>query len=252
MNKIEKLAQIMKDSSNIVFFGGAGVSTESGLKDFRSKDGLYHEKYDYPPEEILSHHFFLENTKEFYKFYKDKMNSLNYKPNITHYVLAKLEEKGLLKAIITQNIDGFHQMAGSKNVLELHGSILRNYCMKCNKFYDAEYIFSKEDIPKCSCGGIIKPEVVLYEEPLDNEILKQAVKEISKADTLIIGGTSLNVYPAAGLINYFQGKNLILINKEKTPYDNKCNLIIYDSIEKVMEALDEKIGNTKKCTRKDG
>lgn len=252
MNKIEKLAQIMKDSSNIVFFGGAGVSTESGLKDFRSKDGLYHEKYDYPPEEILSHHFYLENTKEFYKFYKDKMNSLNYKPNITHYVLAKLEEKGLLKAIITQNIDGFHQMAGSKNVLELHGSILRNYCMKCNKFYDAEYIFSKEDIPKCSCGGIIKPEVVLYEEPLDNEILKQAVKEISKADTLIIGGTSLNVYPAAGLINYFQGKNLILINKEKTPYDNKCNLIIYDSIGKVMEALDEKIGNTKKCTRKDG
>ena len=252
MNKIEKLAQIMKDSSNIVFFGGAGVSTESGLKDFRSKDGLYHEKYDYPPEEILSHHFFLENTKEFYKFYKDKMNSLNYKPNITHYVLAKLEEKGLLKAIITQNIDGFHQMAGSKNVLELHGSILRNYCMKCNKFYDAEYIFSKEDIPKCSCGGIIKPEVVLYEEPLDNEILKQAVKEISKADTLIIGGTSLNVDPAAGLINYFQGKNLILINKEKTPYDNKCNLIIYDSIGKVMEALDEKIGNTKKCTRKDG
>ena len=252
MNKIEKLAQIMKDSSNIVFFGGAGVSTESGLKDFRSKDGLYHEKYDYPPEEILSHHFFLENTKEFYKFYKDKMNSLNYKPNITHYVLAKLEEKGLLKAIITQNIDGFHQMAGSKNVLELHGSILRNYCMKCNKFYDAEYIFSKEDIPKCSCGGIIKPEVVLYEEPLDNEILKQAVKEISKADTLIIGGTSLNVYPVAGLINYFQGKNLILINKEKTPYDNKCNLIIYDSIGKVMEALDEKIGNTKKCTRKDG
>ena len=251
MNKIEKLAQIMKDSSNIVFFGGAGVSTESGLKDFRSKDGLYHEKYDYPPEEILSHHFFLENTKEFYKFYKDKMNSLNYKPNITHYVLAKLEEKGLLKAIITQNIDGFHQMAGSKNVLELHGSILRNYCMKCNKFYDAEYIFSKEDIPKCSCGGIIKPEVVLYEEPLDNEILKQAVKEISKADTLIIGGTSLNVYPAAGLINYFQGKNLILINKEKTPYDNKCNLIIYDSIGKVMEALDEKIGNTKKCIRKD-
>lgn len=252
MNEIERLAQIIKDSSNTVFFGGAGVSTESGLKDFRSKDGLYHEKYKYPPEEILSHHFFLENTKEFYKFYKDKMNSLNYKPNITHYVLAKLEEKGLLKAIITQNIDGFHQMAGSKNVLELHGSILRNYCMKCNKFYDAEYIFSKEDIPKCSCGGIIKPEVVLYEEPLDNEILKQAVKEISKADTLIIGGTSLNVYPAAGLINYFQGKNLILINKEKTPYDNKCNLIIYDSIGKVMEALDEKIGNTKKCTRKDG
>ena len=251
MNKIEKLAQIITDSSNIVFFGGAGVSTESGLKDFRSKDGLYHEKYAYPPTLFRSHHFFLENTKEFYKFYKDKMNSLNYKPNITHYVLAKLEEKGLLKAIITQNIDGFHQMAGSKNVLELHGSILRNYCMKCNKFYDAEYIFSKEDIPKCSCGGIIKPDVVLYEESLETEILKKAIKEISNADTLIIGGTSLNVYPAAGLINYFQGKNLILINKEKTPYDSKCNLVIYDSIGKVMEALDEEIGNTKKYTRKD-
>ena len=237
MNEIERLAQIIKDSSNTVFFGGAGVSTESGLKDFRSKDGLYHEKYKYPPEEILSHHFFLENTQEFYKFYRDKMNSLNYKPNITHHVLAKLEEKGLLKAIITQNIDGFHQMAGSKNVLELHGSVLRNHCMKCQKFYDAEYIFSSKDIPKCSCGGIIKPEVVLYEEPLDDEILKKAIKEISAADTLIIGGTSLNVYPAAGLINYFQGKNLVLINKEKTAYDIKCNLVIHDSIGKVMEKI---------------
>lgn len=237
MNEIERLAQTIKDSSNTVFFGGAGVSTESGLKDFRSKDGLYHEKYKYPPEEILSHHFFLENTKEFYSFYKNKLNSLNYKPNITHTVLAKLEEKGLLKAIITQNIDGFHQMAGSKNVLELHGSVLRNYCMKCQKFYDAEYIFSSKDIPKCSCGGIIKPEIVLYEEPLDNEILKKAIKEISAADTLIIGGTSLNVYPAAGLINYFQGKNLVLINKEKTAYDIKCNLVIHDSIGKVMEKI---------------
>ena len=251
MDKIKELETIIKKSNYIVFFGGAGVSTESGLKDFRSKDGLYHEKYDYPPEEILSHHFFLENTEEFYKFYRDKMNSLNYKPNITHYVLARLEEKGLLKAIITQNIDGFHQRAGSKNVLELHGSIHRNYCMKCNKFYDAEYIFSKEDIPKCSCGGIIKPDVVLYEESLETEILKKAIKEISNADTLIIGGTSLNVYPAAGLINYFQGKNLILINKEKTPYDSKCNLVIYDSIGKVMEALDKKISNTQKYTRKD-
>ena len=237
MNEIERLAQIIKDSSNTVFFGGAGVSTESGLKDFRSKDGLYHEKYKYPPEEILSHHFFLENTQEFYKFYRDKMNSLNYKPNITHHVLAKLEEKGILKAIITQNIDGFHQMAGSKNVLELHGSVLRNHCIKCHNFYAAEYIFSSKDIPKCSCGGIIKPEVVLYEEPLDDEILKKAIKEISAADTLIIGGTSLNVYPAAGLINYFQGKNLVLINKEKTAYDIKCNLVIHDSIGKVMEKI---------------
>lgn len=251
MNKIESLAQIIKNSSSTVFFGGAGVSTESGLKDFRSKDGLYHEKYTYPPEEILSHHFFIEHTEEFYKFYKDKLNSLNYKPNITHTVLANLEQKGLIKTIITQNIDGFHQMSGSKNVLELHGSVLRNHCMKCHKFYDAEYVFSSKDIPKCSCGGIIKPEVVLYEEPLNVEILNKAIKEIEKADTLIIGGTSLNVYPAAGLINYFHGKNLILINKDKTTYDEKCDLVIYDSIGKVMKALDEKICNTKKYARKD-
>ena len=237
MDKIKELETIIKESNYIVFFGGAGVSTESGLKDFRSKDGLYHEKYIYPPEEILSHHFFLENTEEFYKFYKDKMNSLNYKPNITHYVLAKLEEKGLLKAIITQNIDGFHQRAGSKNVLELHGSVLRNYCMKCHRFYNAEYIFSSLGIPKCSCGGLIKPEVVLYEEPLDDEILKKAIKEISNADTLIIAGTSLNVYPAAGLINYFKGKHLVLINKEKTQYDTICDLVIHDSIGKVMEKI---------------
>ena len=237
MDKIKELETIIKKSNYIVFFGGAGVSTESGLKDFRSKDGLYHEKYDYPPEEILSHHFFLENTEEFYKFYKDKLNSLNYKPNIAHIVLAKLEEKGLLKAIITQNIDGFHQMAGSKNVLELHGSVLRNYCMKCHRFYNAEYIFSSLGIPKCSCGGLIKPEVVLYEEPLDDEILKKAIKEISNADTLIIAGTSLNVYPAAGLINYFKGKHLVLINKEKTQYDTICDLVIHDSIGKVMEKI---------------
>lgn len=237
MDKIKELETIIKESNYIVFFGGAGVSTESGLKDFRSKDGLYHEKYIYPPEEILSHHFFLENTEEFYKFYKDKLNSLNYKPNIAHIVLAKLEEKGLLKAIITQNIDGFHQMAGSKNVLELHGSVLRNYCMKCHRFYNAEYIFSSLGIPKCKCGGLIKPEVVLYEEPLDDEILKKAIKEISNADTLIIAGTSLNVYPAAGLINYFKGKHLVLINKEKTQYDTICDLVIHDSIGKVMEKI---------------
>ena len=237
MDKIKELETIIKESNYIVFFGGAGVSTESGLKDFRSKDGLYHEKYIYPPEEILSHHFFLENTEKFYTFYKDKLNSLNYKPNIAHIVLAKLEEKGLLKAIITQNIDGFHQMAGSKNVLELHGSVLRNYCMKCHRFYNAEYIFSSLGIPKCSCGGLIKPEVVLYEEPLDDEILKKAIKEISNADTLIIAGTSLNVYPAAGLINYFKGKHLVLINKEKTQYDTICDLVIHDSIGKVMEKI---------------
>ena len=237
MNKIETLAQMIKSSSNTVFFGGAGVSTESGLKDFRSKDGLYHEKYKYPPEEILSHHFFLENQEEFYKFYRDKLNSLNYQPNITHIVLAKLEQKGLLNTIITQNIDGFHQMAGSKNVIELHGSVLRNYCMKCNKFYDAKKVFSTQGIPKCSCGGIIKPDVVLYEEPLNEEDLENAINKVKEAELLIIGGTSLNVYPAAGLINYFKGKHLVLINKEKTPYDTLCDLVIYDNIGKVMKEL---------------
>ena len=237
MNKIETLALMIKSSSNTVFFGGAGVSTESGLKDFRSKDGLYHEKYKYQPEEILSHHFFLENQEEFYKFYRDKLNSLNYQPNITHIVLAKLEQKGLLNTIITQNIDGFHQMAGSKNVIELHGSVLRNYCMKCNKFYDAKKVFSTQGIPKCSCGGIIKPDVVLYEESLNEEDLENAINKVKEAELLIIGGTSLNVYPAAGLINYFKGKHLVLINKEKTPYDTLCDLVIYDNIGKVMKEL---------------
>lgn len=237
MDKIKRLAKIITDSSNTVFFGGAGVSTESGLKDFRSKDGLYNEKYKYPPEEILSHHFFLEHPEEFYKFYKDKLNSLNYKPNIAHNVLAILENKGLVNTIITQNIDGFHQMAGSKNVIELHGSVLRNHCMKCNKFYDAKKVFSTEGIPKCNCGGIIKPDVVLYEEQLNEIDLITAIEKVKEAEVLIIGGTSLNVYPAAGLINYFTGNHLILINKEKTPYDTRCDLVIYDSIGKVMEEI---------------
>ncbi len=241
MDKIKELVTLIKTSKKTVFFGGAGVSTESGLKDFRSKDGLYHEKYIYPPEEMLSHHFFLENTKEFYKFYRDKLNSLNYKPNITHIILAKLEEKGLLSSIITQNIDGFHQMAGSKNVLELHGSVWRNYCMKCHKSYEAETVFSSTDVPKCSCGGIIKPEVVLYEESLNQETLQQAIKEISTADLLIIGGTSLNVYPAAGLIQYFHGKNIVLINKEKTSYDKMCNLVFYDNIGKIMKKIEQNL-----------
>lgn len=241
MDKIKELVTLIKTSKKTVFFGGAGVSTESGLKDFRSKDGLYHEKYSYPPEEMLSHHFFLENTKEFYKFYRDKLNSLNYKPNITHIILAKLEEKGLLSSIITQNIDGFHQMAGSKNVLELHGSVWRNYCMKCHKSYEAETVFSSTDVPKCSCGGIIKPEVVLYEESLNQETLQQAIKEISTADLLIIGGTSLNVYPAAGLIQYFHGKNIVLINKEKTSYDKMCNLVFYDNIGKIMKKIEQNL-----------
>lgn len=241
MNKVEQLTNIVKNSKYLVFFGGAGVSTESGLKDFRSKDGLYHEKYSYPPEEILSHHFFITHTEEFYKFYREKLNSLNYQPNITHQVLTKLEEKGILKSIITQNIDGFHQMAGSKNVLELHGSVLRNYCIKCHKFYDAKDIFSTVEIPKCNCGGIIKPDVVLYEEVLNEEVVTKAIKEISKADTIIIGGTSLNVYPAAGLLKFFQGKHMILINKEKTPYDKKCDLTIYKSIGEVMKDMYNKL-----------
>lgn len=241
MDKIKELVTLIKTSKKTVFFGGAGVSTESGLKDFRSKDGLYHEKYIYPPEEILSHHFFLENTKEFYKFYRDKLNSLNYKPNITHIILAKLEEKGLLSSIITQNIDGFHQMAGSKNVIELHGSVLRNYCMKCNKFYDAKKVFSTQGIPKCNCGGIIKPEVVLYEEPLNEEDLENAINKVKEAELLIIGGTSLNVYPAAGLIQYFHGKNIVLINKEKTSYDKMCNLVFYDNIGKIMKKIEQNL-----------
>lgn len=245
MDKIKRLAKIITDSSNTVFFGGAGVSTESGLKDFRSKDGLYNEKYKYPPEEILSHHFFLEHPEEFYKFYKDKLNSLNYKPNIAHNVLATLEHKGLVNTIITQNIDGFHQMAGSKNVIELHGSVLRNHCMKCNKFYDAKKVFFTEGIPKCNCGGIIKPDVVLYEEQLNEIDLITAIEKVKEAEVLIIGGTSLNVYPAAGLINYFKGNHLILINKEKTPYDTRCDLVIYDSIGKVMEEILKEIKRRK-------
>lgn len=245
MDKIKRLTKIITDSSNTVFFGGAGVSTESGLKDFRSKDGLYNEKYKYPPEEILSHHFFLEHPEEFYKFYKDKLNSLNYKPNIAHNVLATLENEGLLNTIITQNIDGFHQMAGSKNVIELHGSVLRNHCMKCNKFYDAKKVFSTEGIPKCNCGGIIKPDVVLYEEQLNEIDLITAIEKVKEAEVLIIGGTSLNVYPAAGLINYFKGNHLILINKEKTPYDTRCDLVIYDSIGKVMEEILKEIKRRK-------
>lgn len=240
-DKIETFVNIIKNSKSTVFFGGAGVSTESGLKDFRSKDGLYHEKYKYPPEEILSHHFFLEHAEEFFQFYKDKLNSLNYAPNIAHKVLAKLEQKGLLDTIITQNIDGFHQMAGSKNVIELHESILRNYCMNCHKFYPAKKVFSSNGIPKCSCGGVIKPDVVLYEEPLKEENMINAIAAIQKAEVLIIGGTSLNVYPAAGLLQYFQGKHLILINKEKTPYDNRCDLIFYDSIGTILQKVMNKI-----------
>ena len=235
--KIEEFKKIVDDSENIVFFGGAGVSTESGIPDFRSKDGLYNQKYKYPPEEILSHTFFMNNTEEFYNFYKDKMNSLKYEPNVTHKKIAELEKEGKLKAVITQNIDGLHQKAGSKIVYELHGSVLRNYCMKCNKFYDADYIFNSKDIPTCTCGGIIKPDVVLYEEGLNEETINNALNAIHKADLMIVAGTSLTVQPAASLINYFQGRNLVLINKDSTPYDYKANLVINEQLGKVFEII---------------
>ena len=235
--KIEKLKELINKSNNIVFFGGAGVSTESGIPDFRSKDGLYNQKYDYPPEEILSHDFFINHTEEFYKFYKDKMNSLKYKPNITHIKLANLEKEGKLKAVITQNIDGLHQKAGSKNVYELHGSVLRNYCMNCNKFYDAEYVFNNKDVPKCECGGIIKPDVVLYGETLDDYTVTKSIEMITNADLMIVAGTSLMVQPASGLLNYFRGNNLVLINRDTTPYDNIANLVINESLGKVFKNI---------------
>lgn len=235
--KIEKFKTLVNESNNIVFFGGAGVSTESGIPDFRSKDGLYNQKYKYPPEEILSHTFFMNNTEEFFKFYKEKMNSLKYEPNVTHIKLAELEKDGKLKAVVTQNIDGLHQKAGSKNVYELHGSVLRNYCMKCHKFYDAEYVFNSLGVPKCSCGGIIKPDVVLYEEALDEETLEKSVYAIANADLLIVAGTSLTVYPASGLINYFRDKNLVLINRDTTPFDNRADLVINKSLGKVFEEI---------------
>lgn len=235
--KIEQLKRWIEESDNIVFFGGAGVSTESGIPDFRSKDGLYNIEYDYPPEEILSHFFFINNTKEFYRFYKDKMNSLKYEPNITHYKLADLEKRGKVKAVVTQNIDGLHQKAGSKVVYELHGSVRRNYCISCKKFYDGEYIFSSEDIPKCECGGIIKPDVVLYGEGLDNETVENAIKAIKESDMLIVGGTSLTVYPASGLINYYKGNKLVLINRDETSFDRKANLVINNSLGDVFKNL---------------
>ena len=236
-SKVEALKELIKNSNNIVFFGGAGVSTESGIPDFRSKDGLYNQKYKYPPEEILSHTFFMNKTEEFYEFYREKLNSLKYEPNITHYKLAELEKGGKIKAIVTQNIDGLHQKAGSKKVLELHGSVLRNYCMKCHKFYDANFVFNSKGIPKCDCGGIVKPDVVLYEEGLNEQILEESIWAIQNADLMIVAGTSLTVYPASGLINYIRGKNLVLINRDATPYDNIANLVINDSLGNVFKNI---------------
>lgn len=236
-DKIIKLQEIIDKHDNIVFFGGAGVSTESGIPDFRSQDGLYHQKYDYPPETILSHTFFMRRPEEFYKFYRDKMLCDTAKPNAAHLKLAELEKCGKLKAVITQNIDNLHQMAGSKKVLELHGSVYRNYCMKCGKFYNFSYIKNSTGVPRCECGGIVKPDVVLYEEGLDNQTLTDSVRAISQAQVLIIGGTSLAVYPAASLIDYFRGDCLIVINKAPTPRDRNADLLIKDPIGQIFSQI---------------
>ncbi|WP_026834948.1 NAD-dependent protein deacylase [Eubacterium xylanophilum] len=235
MNEKELLRKYINESDNIVFFGGAGVSTESKIPDFRSVDGLYNQEYDFPPETILSHSFFIRNTEEFYRFYRNKMIFEDAEPNNAHKALANLEKAGKCKAVITQNIDGLHQKAGSKEVLELHGSVLRNYCMSCHKFYPLDEITHSEGIPTCSCGGTIKPDVVLYEEGLDSYVLDKAVNYISNADVLIIGGTSLAVYPAAGLIDYYRGDKLILINRDKTSRNAHANLIITDPIGEVLK-----------------
>ena len=236
MDNLSTLKSWIKESSRIVFFGGAGVSTESGLKDFRSQDGLYHEKYDYPPETILSHSFFFSHTAEFYRFYRDKMLCLTAKPNAAHLALARLEQRGKLSAIVTQNIDGLHQAAGSKRVFELHGSVHRNYCLQCGKFYTAEDIERSTGVPRCTCGGLIKPDVVLYEEGLDQKCLMGAIQAIAQADLLIVGGTSLTVYPAAGLLQYYGGNRLVLINRDATPLDGQANLVFRDPIGQVLGA----------------
>lgn len=233
MNKIEKLQEIINNSNNIVFFGGAGISTESGIPDFRSVDGLYNQKYPVPPEAMLSHTYFINNTERFYEFYRDKMLPLSAKPNPAHLKLAELEQAGKLKAVVTQNIDGLHQAAGSKTVYELHGSIHRNYCTKCGKFYDAQYIADGKGVPKCECSGIIKPDVVLYEEPLDSKTFSGAQNAIDSADVLIIGGTSLAVYPAAGMIRDFDG-TIVLINRDPTPADSYADLVIHDKAGEVL------------------
>ena len=237
MDKIKELQRMIDESKNIVFFGGAGVSTESNIPDFRSADGLYHEKYKYPPEQIVSHTFFVRKTELFYDFYKNKMMYLDAKPNAAHVKLAELEAAGKLKAVITQNIDGLHQQAGSKNVLELHGSIHRNYCQRCGRFFDADYVKQSSAIPRCSCDGIIKPDVVLYEEGLDQDVIRKSIQAISCADMLIIGGTSLVVYPAAGFIDYFRGKYLVVINKSETAREVGAHLIIQEPIGEVLEKI---------------
>ena len=237
MNQVEQLREWVNESDNIVFFGGAGVSTESGIPDFRSVDGLYNQQYDYPPETILSHTFYRRNTEEFYRFYRNKMLCLDAKPNAAHLKLAQWEKEGKLKAVVTQNIDGLHQAAGSEKVYELHGSVLRNFCESCHKFYDVNFIANSEGVPKCSCGGGIKPDVVLYEEGLDQNILSGAIRAISEADVLIVGGTSLAVYPAAGLLDYYSGHKLVLVNKTPTARDGIADLVVQGSIGEIFSQL---------------
>ena len=236
MDALEQLKQWIDGCSRIVFFGGAGVSTESNIPDFRSTDGLYNQQYDYPPETILSHSFFFSHTAEFYRFYRDKMLCLTAKPNAAHLALARLEQRGKLSAIVTQNIDGLHQAAGTKKVFELHGSVHRNHCLQCGKFYTAEDIERSTGVPRCTCGGLIKPDVVLYEEGLDQKCLMGAIQAIAQADLLIVGGTSLTVYPAAGLLQYYGGNRLVLINRDATPLDGQANLVFRDPIGQVLGA----------------
>ena len=237
MREILELQRMIDEAKNIVFFGGAGVSTESGIKDFRSVDGLYNEKYDFPPEVMLSRSFFDNHQEEFFKFYKDKLNCLDIEPNVTHKYLKKLEDIGKLKAIITQNIDGLHEKSGSKNVLLLHGTVFKNHCIECNKEYSAEYVFNSKGIPKCTCGGTVKPDVVLYEEPLDENVITKAVEAIKNCDLLIVAGTSLVVYPAASYIRYFNGKYLVIVNIDSTSYDGMADLVIHDKLGNVFSKL---------------
>ena len=237
MTNLQQLKRWISESKSAVFFGGAGVSTESGIPDFRSVDGLYSQQFEYPPETIISHSFFERKPEYFFRFYREKMLPLGFEPNVTHKVLARLETEGHLAAVVTQNIDGLHQKAGSRRVFELHGSVLRNYCVKCGKFYRAEVVRDAKGIPLCDCGGIIKPDVVLYEEPLDENVMAGAIAAIGKADLLIVGGTSLTVYPAAGLLHYYRGQRLVLINRDETPYDSYANLVFHESLGDIFSRL---------------
>ena len=237
MDKIEKLKKWIDESKRIVFFGGAGVSTESGIPDFRSVDGLYNQKFEYPPEQIISHSFFERDPEYFFRFYREKMLPLGFEPNVTHKVLAKWEEEGRLAAVVTQNIDGLHQKAGSNRVYELHGTLQRNYCLRCGKVYPPQFVKDSEGVPKCACGGTVRPDIVMYQERLDPDVVESSIASIESADLLIVGGTSLTVYPAAGLIDYYRGKRLVLINRDETPYDHRANLVFHESLGEIFSQL---------------